>query len=138
LFCFVLFIHIVLNVASTKFSDNTGTLACPVIFLGLNNQTLLSTICPANEVLSEAFKILIFIYFFLFIREELMHGLKKAGVISLESLEETHLLQLIDLLISEKKWIQENTSGTFPFTLSIPSASTPSATNQKKNASKHD
>jgi OST-HTH/LOTUS domain len=60
-----------------------------------------------------------------------MQGLKKAQMTSLESLEEVHLLQLIDLLISEKKWIQENKSNTFPFTLFIPSASTPSATNQK-------
>lgn len=60
-----------------------------------------------------------------------MQGLHNARMLSLKSLEEAHIIQLIDLLISEKKWIQENTSSTFPFTLSIPSDSTPSTTSQE-------
>lgn len=87
-------------------------------------------ICPTNVVLPEVFNIPMFSVFF-FIREELMQGLHKAGMPFLKSLEEAHLIQLIDLLILEKKWIRENTSSTFPFTLSIPSASTPSATSQE-------
>lgn len=60
-----------------------------------------------------------------------MQGLHNARMLSLKSLEEAHIIQLIDLLISEKKWIQENTSSTFPFTLSIPSDSTSSTTSQE-------
>ncbi|KAJ0976553.1 hypothetical protein J5N97_012027 [Dioscorea zingiberensis] len=53
-------------------------------------------------------------------REELVDGLQKESPSVLRGLEECHLHHLVDLLVSEMKWVQESTSRTFPFTLVIP------------------
>ncbi|XVE86606.1 hypothetical protein DITRI_Ditri18aG0047500 [Diplodiscus trichospermus] len=48
-------------------------------------------------------------------REEMAENLLKEGPMVLKSLSNTDLLQLVDLLISDKKWIEECPSQTAPF-----------------------
>lgn len=55
--------------------------------------------------------------FNMIIREHLVQNLQKQGPPVLKSLPEGNLLYLIDLLISDKKWVEECTSQAFPFTL---------------------
>ncbi|KAG5254214.1 NYN domain-containing protein/OST-HTH domain-containing [Salix suchowensis] len=51
-------------------------------------------------------------------REQLTQNLHKEGPLVLRSLSESDVLQLVDMLISEKKWIEECPSEAFPFKLS--------------------
>ncbi|KAB5520774.1 hypothetical protein DKX38_025093 [Salix brachista] len=51
-------------------------------------------------------------------REQLAQNLQKEGPLALRSLSESDVLQLVDMLISEKKWIEECPSEAFPFKLS--------------------
>lgn len=53
-------------------------------------------------------------------RGQLVQGLQKEGPWILKDLKENHLLQLVDLLISEKKWVEESASQTFPFKPTFP------------------
>ncbi|KAI4345138.1 hypothetical protein L6164_012293 [Bauhinia variegata] len=53
-------------------------------------------------------------------REDMARNLQKNGPLSLGSLSENNLLQLVDLLISEKKWLEECPSQTLPFKLAQP------------------
>ncbi|TKY73873.1 peroxisome protein [Spatholobus suberectus] len=53
-------------------------------------------------------------------REDMAHKLQKDGPPVLRSVTEKDILQLVDLLISEKKWLEESLSQTFPFRLSQP------------------
>ncbi|KAG8088934.1 hypothetical protein GUJ93_ZPchr0011g27634 [Zizania palustris] len=53
-------------------------------------------------------------------REELAHGLHKQGCWDVTGLDGKHIHQLVDLLISEKKWIKESSSQMFPFLLTLP------------------
>ncbi|GMI68621.1 Mitochondrial Nuclease2 [Hibiscus trionum] len=48
-------------------------------------------------------------------REEMVENLQKRGPLALKSLSNTDLLQLVNLLISDKKWIEECPSRTNPF-----------------------
>ncbi|KAL6227941.1 hypothetical protein ACLB2K_001895 [Fragaria x ananassa] len=48
-------------------------------------------------------------------REEMALNLQKEGPMVLRSLAKCDLLQLVDLLISEKKWVEEFPSQTLPF-----------------------
>ncbi|KAK4417359.1 hypothetical protein Salat_2561500 [Sesamum alatum] len=50
-------------------------------------------------------------------REHLVQNLRKQGPPVLSSLPEGDLLRLVDLLISDKKWVEEDDSRTFPFRL---------------------
>ncbi|KAK9070942.1 hypothetical protein SSX86_009510 [Deinandra increscens subsp. villosa] len=60
-------------------------------------------------------------------RQEMVHNLQQFGPSQLQSLTEKHILHLVDLLISEKKWVVENTSRTFPFRIIKPSNSSSSS-----------
>ncbi|KAI3803932.1 hypothetical protein L1987_32098 [Smallanthus sonchifolius] len=60
-------------------------------------------------------------------RQEVVHNLQQLGPSQLQSLSEKHILHLVDLLISEKKWVVENPSRTFPFRITVPSKSTSSS-----------
>ncbi|XP_078434643.1 uncharacterized protein LOC144705726 [Wolffia australiana] len=53
-------------------------------------------------------------------REELMRGLQKEGPLVLTALKDGHLHQLVNLLISEKKWVEESVSQAHPFKLMLP------------------
>lgn len=53
-------------------------------------------------------------------REEMAQNLQKEGPVSLRSLCESDLLHLVDLLISEMKWVVECPSQTSPFKLTWP------------------
>lgn len=53
-------------------------------------------------------------------RDELAHGLQKQGCWPLKGLDKKNLHQLVHLLVSEKKWIQESNSETFHFLLTLP------------------
>ncbi|TKY73874.1 Meiosis arrest female protein 1-like [Spatholobus suberectus] len=53
-------------------------------------------------------------------REDMAHKLHKDGPLVLRSLTEKDILQLVELLISEKKWLEESPSQTFPFRLTQP------------------
>ncbi|XWS33216.1 hypothetical protein CRYUN_Cryun22dG0061900 [Craigia yunnanensis] len=48
-------------------------------------------------------------------REEMAESLLKEGPLALRTLSNNDLLQLVDLLISEKKWIEECPSQPYPF-----------------------
>lgn len=50
-------------------------------------------------------------------RQEMVQNLQRFGPCQLQSLSEKHILHLVELLISEKKWVAENPSQTFPFRL---------------------
>ncbi|RRT69934.1 hypothetical protein B296_00036865 [Ensete ventricosum] len=52
---------------------------------------------------------------------QLVHGLQKEGPWVLKDLTETQLFKLVNLIIMEKKWLEESTSQTFPFRLSLAS-----------------
>ncbi|KAL4378568.1 hypothetical protein GQ457_02G009850 [Hibiscus cannabinus] len=51
-------------------------------------------------------------------REEMVENLQKRGPLALKYLSNTDLLHLVNLLISEKKWIEECPSQTYPFKIS--------------------
>ncbi|KAH1112537.1 hypothetical protein AAZX31_04G197400 [Glycine max] len=53
-------------------------------------------------------------------REDMAHKLQKDGPLVLRSLTQKDILQLVELLISEKKWLEESLSQTFPFRLIQP------------------
>ncbi|XP_008781423.2 uncharacterized protein LOC103701216 [Phoenix dactylifera] len=53
-------------------------------------------------------------------RGQLVQSLQKEGPWILKDLKENHLLQLVDLLISGKKWVEESASQTFPFKVTFP------------------
>ncbi|KAG1369805.1 putative Limkain-b1 [Cocos nucifera] len=53
-------------------------------------------------------------------RGQLVQNLQKEGPWVLKDLKENHLLQLVDLLISDKKWVEESASQTFPFKVTFP------------------
>ncbi|RDX69328.1 hypothetical protein CR513_51570, partial [Mucuna pruriens] len=50
-------------------------------------------------------------------REDMAHKFQKDGPLVLRSLTQKDILQLVELLISEKKWLEESLSQTFPFRL---------------------
>ncbi|XP_072969921.1 uncharacterized protein [Typha angustifolia] len=53
-------------------------------------------------------------------REELVQGLRKDGPWLLKDMKESHLLYLINLLILDKKWVEESASQYYPFRLTFP------------------
>jgi len=57
---------------------------------------------------------------FVCIREDMAYKLLKDGPPVLRSLTEEDILQLVELLISEKKWLEENPSQIFPFRVTKP------------------
>ena len=65
-------------------------------------------------------------------REELVHGLKNLDCWPLNGLVEKDLNQLVHLLVSEKKWIQETPSNYFPFHLTLPQKRTCVPSNSSK------
>ncbi|XP_015581419.2 uncharacterized protein LOC8268001 [Ricinus communis] len=48
-------------------------------------------------------------------REQMAKNLQKDGPLALRSLNESNILQLVDMLISEKKWVEEHLSEASPF-----------------------
>ncbi|KAL2240159.1 uncharacterized protein LOC105171114 [Sesamum indicum] len=52
-------------------------------------------------------------------REHLVQNLRKQGPPVLSSLPEGDLLHLVDLLVSDKKWVEVDDSRTFPFRLTM-------------------
>ncbi|KAM0836789.1 hypothetical protein ACQ4PT_062069 [Festuca glaucescens] len=65
-------------------------------------------------------------------REELIHGLQKLECWPLNGLAEKDLNQLLHLLVSEKKWIEETPSNYFPFRLTLPQKRTCVPSNSSK------
>ncbi|XP_062203284.1 uncharacterized protein LOC133905494 [Phragmites australis] len=65
-------------------------------------------------------------------REQLVHGLQKLGCWPLKGLPEKDLHQLVHLLVSEKKWIEETPSRHFPFRLTLPQKRTCVPSNPSK------
>ncbi|KAM0905308.1 hypothetical protein ACQ4PT_017484 [Festuca glaucescens] len=65
-------------------------------------------------------------------REELIHGLQKLECWPLNGLAEKDLNQLVHLLVSEKKWIEETPSSYFPFRLTPPQKRTCVPSNSSK------
>ncbi|TYG46438.1 hypothetical protein ES288_D11G256300v1 [Gossypium darwinii] len=59
-------------------------------------------------------------------REEMVENLLKEGPFVLRSLSNTDLLHLVDLLISDKKWIEECPSQASPFKITKASGKSPS------------
>uniref|UniRef100_A0A0D9XX63 HTH OST-type domain-containing protein n=1 Tax=Leersia perrieri TaxID=77586 RepID=A0A0D9XX63_9ORYZ len=53
-------------------------------------------------------------------REELVHQLQKLDCSPLKGLAKKDLHQLVNLLVSEKKWVEETPSRYFPFCLTLP------------------
>ncbi|XP_020212108.1 uncharacterized protein LOC109796744 [Cajanus cajan] len=53
-------------------------------------------------------------------REDMAHKLQKDGPLVFRSLTEKDILQLVESLISEKKWLEERPSLIFPFRLTQP------------------
>lgn len=49
------------------------------------------------------------------LREQIAHNLQKEGPLDLRSLSKVDLLHLVDLLISDKKWVEECPSKMLPF-----------------------
>jgi len=47
----------------------------------------------------------------------LAHKLQKHGPMVLKSLSENYIFQLVELLVAEKRWLEESTSQAFPFRL---------------------
>ncbi|KAL8234495.1 hypothetical protein R6Q59_020595 [Mikania micrantha] len=71
-------------------------------------------------------------------RQEMVHNLQLFGPSKLQTLSENEMLHLVDLLISEKKWVVENPSRTFPFRIIKPSNSSSSSSkpiNSKESTS---
>lgn len=62
-------------------------------------------------------------------REQMAHNLQKNGPLALRRLSQSDLLQLVDLLINDKRWVEESLSQAYPFKLVLPpkSSSSPSA-----------
>ncbi|KAJ0879613.1 putative NYN domain, limkain-b1-type, meiosis regulator and mRNA stability factor 1 [Helianthus annuus] len=60
-------------------------------------------------------------------RQEMVHNFKQFGPTQFQSLTEKHILHLVDALISEKKWVVENPTRTFPFRIVGPSRSSSSS-----------
>ncbi|XP_065010154.1 uncharacterized protein LOC135581175 [Musa acuminata AAA Group] len=54
-------------------------------------------------------------------RGQLVHGFQKEGLWILKDLTEAQIFQLVNLIIMEKKWLEESTSQMFPFRLSLAS-----------------
>ncbi|KAJ6697478.1 hypothetical protein OIU85_003814 [Salix viminalis] len=50
-------------------------------------------------------------------RKQIARNLQKEGPLVLRSLNESDVLQLVDMIISEKKWVEECPSEAFPFKL---------------------
>ncbi|KAL6642309.1 hypothetical protein ACP70R_020490 [Stipagrostis hirtigluma subsp. patula] len=65
-------------------------------------------------------------------REELVHVLQKLGCWPLKGLLEKDLHQLVHLLVSEKKWIEETPTRHFPFRLTLPHKRTCIPSNSSK------
>ncbi|KAK7330596.1 hypothetical protein VNO77_24792 [Canavalia gladiata] len=53
-------------------------------------------------------------------REDMAHKLQNGGPLALRSLTQKDILQLVELLIAEKKWLEENPSRAYPFRLTQP------------------
>ncbi|TVU50984.1 hypothetical protein EJB05_02383, partial [Eragrostis curvula] len=67
-------------------------------------------------------------------REELVHGLRqKLGCWPVRGLVEKDLHQLVNLLVSEKKWIEETPSRRFPFRVTLPHKRTCVPSNSSKD-----
>lgn len=52
-----------------------------------------------------------------YVREDLAHKLQKHGPMVLTSFPENNIFQLVELLIAERKWLEESPSHAFPFRL---------------------
>ncbi|KAB5511959.1 hypothetical protein DKX38_028987 [Salix brachista] len=52
-------------------------------------------------------------------RKQIARNLQKEGPLVLRSLNESDVLQLVDMIISEKKWVEECPSEAFPFKLTL-------------------
>ncbi|KAK1628655.1 hypothetical protein QYE76_002970 [Lolium multiflorum] len=65
-------------------------------------------------------------------REELINGLQKLECWPLNGLAEKDLNQLVHLLVSEKKWIEETPSNYFPFRVTLPQKRTCVPSNSSK------
>uniref|UniRef100_J3NBN3 HTH OST-type domain-containing protein n=2 Tax=Oryza brachyantha TaxID=4533 RepID=J3NBN3_ORYBR len=65
-------------------------------------------------------------------REELAHQLQKLDCWPLKGLAEKDLHQLVNLLVSEKKWVEETPSRNFPFHLTLPHKRTCIPSNSRK------
>uniref|UniRef100_A0A0E0MJZ2 HTH OST-type domain-containing protein n=1 Tax=Oryza punctata TaxID=4537 RepID=A0A0E0MJZ2_ORYPU len=65
-------------------------------------------------------------------REELVHQLQKLDCWPLKGLAEKDLLQLVNILVSEKKWVEETPSRYFPFRLTLPHKRTCIPSNSRK------
>ncbi|KAM0939841.1 putative NYN domain, limkain-b1-type, meiosis regulator and mRNA stability factor 1 [Dioscorea sansibarensis] len=66
-------------------------------------------------------------------REELVHGLQKESPSFLKGLGENHLHHLVDLLVSQKKWLEESSSQAFPFRLVMPARDNVPSNSQSSN-----
>ncbi|KAI7748528.1 hypothetical protein M8C21_024096 [Ambrosia artemisiifolia] len=73
-------------------------------------------------------------------RQEMVHNFQKFGPSQLQSISENHILHLVDMLISEKKWVVENPSRTFPFRIvgSSGSSSSSKALSSKGSTNNND
>ncbi|CAJ1974623.1 unnamed protein product [Sphenostylis stenocarpa] len=56
----------------------------------------------------------------LLVEEDMMHKLQKYGLPVFRSLPGGDILQLVELLISEKRWLEESPSRIFPFSVTQP------------------
>ncbi|XP_052139197.1 uncharacterized protein LOC127757673 [Oryza glaberrima] len=65
-------------------------------------------------------------------REELVHQLHKLDCWPLKGLAEKDLHQLVNILVSEKKWVEETPSRYFPFRLTLPHKRTCIPSNSRK------
>lgn len=59
-------------------------------------------------------------------RDQLIQNLQRKGPSVIKDLNHTDMLKLVDLLISEKKWIEESASQTFPFKVTTKKETEPS------------
>ncbi|KAK9110505.1 hypothetical protein Sjap_018565 [Stephania japonica] len=66
-------------------------------------------------------------------RELLAQEIQKEGLAICNTLSFDDLLQLVDLLISEKKWVVETPSQTFPFKLNFPITQSPISSDPHKS-----
>ncbi|XXG78124.1 hypothetical protein AAC387_Pa08g2135 [Persea americana] len=61
-------------------------------------------------------------------REQMAKKLDNKGPLIVKALGANHFPRLVDMLISEKKWVEESESQTFPFKLTLPAKESHSST----------
>lgn len=69
-----------------------------------------------------------FFYSFFSPREQIAKELENKGPLIVKALSANHFPRLVDMLISEKKWVEESESQTFPFKLTLPAKESHSST----------